>query len=422
MGLIDRDISAVWHPYTPVQGVSNLPIVRATGATLIDESGRAYLDAISSWWVTLHGHCHPEIELAISKQLSVLDQVIFAGCTHEPGVLLAEKLLRILPGSPEKIFFTDDGSTAVEVALKIALQYWTNRGDPRTRFLAFQNGYHGETFGAMSVGSRGVFNAPFERLLFDVHFIPPPMPGMEQEALRSLKRELEHDGTAAFIYEPLVQGAAGMRMYSPEMLEPLLSAARDRGILLIADEVFTGFGRTGRGFASEYMETKPDLIGLSKGLTGGVLPLGATAVSRTVFEAFDSSSRERMLYHGHSFTANPLACAAAVESIKLLCSQSTQGDIARIAMNHGNFVEQLKTVPGVYNPRSLGTILAMEFGLDSGYTHPIRDTLYAYFVENGLLLRPLGNTVYVVPPYCITDSELGTIYEIIIRAAGRFLP
>lgn len=414
--LSERDRAVVWHPYTQAAlEPYALPVRAAEGAILHTEDGRAIIDAVSSWWVTLHGHSNRQIAAAISEQACQLEQVIFAGFTHRPAVELAEQLLEILPSGLSKIFYSDDGSTAVEVALKMALQFWSNRGEKRRGIVALQGAYHGDTFGAMSV-SGGGFASQFSDLLFSITRIPVPLAGREQEALDQLEEQLRNNDTAALIVEPLVLGAGGMVMYSPEALEQMIAACRRHNVLVIADEVMTGFGRTGRMFASDYTPLAPDIVCLSKGLTGGFMPLGVTAATEAIFDAFCSDDRAKMLLHGHSFTANPLACAAARTSLELLQSLKTSGDIARIIRRHTEFIPSIAGHRIVRGLRQLGTILAFDLdtGMQGSYFSPIRDKVYRYCLDHGVLLRPLGNVVYVLPPYCISDQELSRIYETIL--------
>ncbi|WP_229313590.1 adenosylmethionine--8-amino-7-oxononanoate transaminase [Larkinella terrae] len=396
-----------------------IPIVRGEGTLLFAEDGKTYIDAVSSWWVTIHGHSHPYIAEKVAKQLQTLEHVIFAGFTHQPAVELAERLLTILPKNQNRIFYSDNGSTAVEVALKMAFQYWHNLGKPRRKVIALDDAYHGDTFGAMAVSGRSAFTAPFVPFLFDVEYIPAPAPGQEQAALEQLQALLS-DEVAAFIVEPLVQGSGGMVMYAPEILNQLMSLARSHGALIITDEVMTGFGRTGKLFASHYLSEQPDLMSLSKGLTGGTMALGVTTCTKEIYDAFLSSNKHKTLFHGHSFTANPLACTAALASLDLLLSDETQVAIQRIAHRHAVFAEQLKQKPGVKNIRQQGTILA--FDLDVGdasrsYFSNIRDVAYQFLLNEGVLMRPLGNVLYIFPPYCITDEQLDTVYA----AVGKLL-
>lgn len=417
MTLSQRDQKSIWHPYTQMLSAPPaIPILRGQGAYLYSDEGKRYIDAVSSWWVTLHGHAHPYIAGKVSEQLLELEQVIFAGFTHKPAIELAEALLALLPEKQTKVFYTDNGSTAVEVALKMCLQFWSNQGQVRQKIIAFKNGYHGDTFGAMSVSGRSAWTKAFEDLLFDVMFIDTP----NQDNLAALKTFISTHATdtACFIYEPLVQGSAGMLMHEPAALDELLVHCHQEGILLIQDEVFTGFGRTGRHFACDYLRQAPDLMCFSKGLTGGTMPMGITTCSAEIYEAFLSADKTRALFHGHSFTANPLACRAALASLDLLLQKETQENISRICRQHRQFRKHIQNHPKVKQIRQLGTILALEWetGTDSSYFHDLRDRLYTYFLENGILLRPLGNIIYLLPPYCITDKDLNYIYFTIEKA------
>jgi adenosylmethionine---8-amino-7-oxononanoate aminotransferase len=415
LSLAERDKAVVWHPFTQMQTAPlPIPIVRGAGTQLFTAEGRAYIDAISSWWVNLHGHAHPHIAERVSAQLQTLEHVIFAGFTHAPAVELAERLLAILPDNQARVFYSDNGSTAVEVALKMAFQYWHNLGQPRQRVIALDGAYHGDTFGAMAVGGRSAFSAPFAPFLFAVEYLPAPVPGREAEVL-ALAETLFADDVAAFIAEPLVQGAGGMVIYEPAVLDDLIRLARRSGSLVIADEVMTGFGRTGRLFASDYLAEKPDLMCLSKGLTGGTMALGVTTCTAAIYDAFLSDEKLKTLFHGHSFTANPLACAAALASMDLLLSADTQASIQRIADRHAAFAATLRRSPVVSNVRQRGTILAFDLvaGGPASYFSNIRDRAYQFLLDRGVLMRPLGNVLYVFPPYCITDTELDQVYETI---------
>lgn len=421
MTLSERDQQTIWHPYTQqVPEHAALPIICAEGCYLYDEQNKRYIDAISSWWVTLHGHSHPYIAARVARQLRKLDQVIFAGFTHEPAIALAEKLLAILPENQEKVFYTDNGSTAIEVALKMCIQYWANYGIQRTKILAFEQGYHGDTFGAMSVSGRNTWTAPFNSFLFEVIFIPAPDKS-NLEASRKLIAEAREQ-IACFIYEPLIQGSAGMLMHDSEDLDQLLSFCHALGILLIQDEVFTGFGRTGRNFAADYLQQAPDIFCFSKGLTGGTIPLGATTCNHKIYEAFLSADRTKTLFHGHSFTANPLACTAALASIELLLQPGTRKNIARICARHTEFRTRCGNHPKLQAVRQTGTVLALEWktGTENSYFNPVRDLLYRYFLDHGILIRPLGNVVYLLPPYCVSDQDLDQIYRTIEQALALF--
>lgn len=426
--LLERDKKYIWHPFTSLKSTADvIPIVKGDGVYLIDENGNRYIDAVSSWWVNLHGHAHPYIAEKIYQQALELEQVIFAGFTHKPAVELAERLIPLLPGNFSKIFYSDNGSTATEVAIKMALQYWWNKVSPpisttpgsdssttlRTRVLAFNHSYHGDTFGAMSVSDRSIFTKAFEDKLFDVIFIDTPT----EENIAALKATINQQGgeIATFIYEPLLQGSGGMRMYKPELMNELLETCQQNDIICIADEVMTGFGRTGNLFASETMLIKPDITCLSKGLTGGTMALGITACTQKIVDAFTSDDRLKTFFHGHSFTANPLACTAALASLELLLKEECLTNIASITKSHQQFITVLQQYSVIKAPRSLGTILAFELneGKD-GYLNNVSQRITAFMLKQGIYLRPLGNTVYIMPPYCISLEELKKIYTAIL--------
>lgn len=414
--LTERDQKVIWHPYTQMKNaLPHIPIVRGEGVYVFDEDGKRYIDAVSSWWVNIHGHSHPYIAQKVAEQLNVLEHVIFAGFTHEPAVLLAERLLPILPGKQGKVFYTDNGSTAVEVALKMCLQYWDNKGTPKTKILAFTNAYHGDTFGAMSVSGRSIFTDAFNSLLFDVEFIDLP----NENNISHLTAHISNlKDTACFIFEPLILGSGGMLMYEAKYLDQLLSACKEAAILTIADEVMTGFGRTGTYFACEKLINKPDIICLSKGLTGGTMPLGVTTCTNEIFEAFLSDDKLKTLYHGHSFTANPIACVASLASLDILLKSETLQNIKRVEAKHAVFLEEIKTHPKVKAIRQTGTIIAIEWetGNETSYLSNLRNLLYAYFLDKGIILRPLGNIIYILPPYVISDDDLDYIYAAIKSA------
>ncbi|HVZ56768.1 MAG TPA: adenosylmethionine--8-amino-7-oxononanoate transaminase [Chitinophagaceae bacterium] len=420
--LLQRDSQVIWHPFTQHKTTAlPLPIVRGEGVYLFDERGNRYIDAISSWWTNLHGHAHPYLARKIHEQALQLEHVLFAGCTHEPAVSLAERVLRLLPGGFSRIFYSDNGSTSVEVAVKMAIQYHRNCGRTRrNRILALTHAYHGDTFGSMSVSGRSVFTEAFRDLLFEVHFIH--LPELHEPDSFRLP-EIDPEEVACLVYEPLVQGAGGMRMYQPAALSRLLAFCQANGILCIADEVMTGFGRTGKIFASEHVAEQPDLICLSKGLTGGSLPLAITACHSRVFEAFLSDDLHQTFFHGHSFTANPLACAAALASLDLLEDPACGQAIAALSARHQAFVQQLENSDfprPVSHARSLGTILAFELHSDQKeYLDKVREETMEQALDWGVLLRPLGNTLYVLPPYCITGSQLDQVYEAILRILQR---
>lgn len=414
LSLTDKE--NIWHPFTPLTGAPEpILITKAEGIYLHTADGKKIIDAISSWWVNLHGHAHPKIAQAVAEQAAKLEHVIFAGFTHEPAIKLSENLLKILPSTFSKIFFSDNGSTAVEVALKMAMQYWHNKGIDRKKIIAIEGAYHGDTFGSMSVGGRSIFSAPFSQYLFNVAFVDFPEKGNENSVLNQFKKIVDDGEVGVFIYEPLIQAAGGMRMYSAELLDTMLEYAQAKEVICIADEVFTGFGRTGKLLASDFLKHQPDLIALSKGLTGGTLPLGVTAVSSKIISAFQSSDFTKTFFHGHSYTANPIACAAANASFELLMEPGCVQNIKRVSDQHKKFVTGISRHASVKEARSLGTILAIELntGGQSTYSNEIRKKIYSFFIERNILLRPLGNTFYVVAPYCISNDELLHIYGII---------
>ena len=427
MNLTERDQQFIWHPFTPQKNMQpSLAIVKGAESLLIDESGKQYIDAISSWWVTLHGHAHPYIAEKLYQQALQLEQVIFAGFTHQPAVDLAERLLGILPGNFARIFYSDNGSTSTEVALKMAIQYWWNLEDPaknpipgepatrRIKILAFKDSYHGDTFGAMSVSDRSVFTLAFHELLFEVIFIDTP----SADNLANIRQIILENSSqiAAFIYEPLVQGAGGMKMYEPLFMDELIGFVKQQDILCIADEVMTGFGRTGKLFASAYMDHKPDIICLSKGLTGGTMALGVTACTEKIYAAFVNDDKRKTFFHGHSFTANPLACAAALASLDLLLTQDCSDRITRISGAMNKFKKILEQKNNLRNIRNLGTILAFEINMGKDeYLNEISAELTRKSLDRGVYMRPLGNTVYLMPPYCITNAELEKVFEVLLE-------
>jgi adenosylmethionine-8-amino-7-oxononanoate aminotransferase len=417
MSLTDRDIKVIWHPYTQMKtALPPIPIVRGEGAYLFDEDGKKYIDAISSWWVNIHGHSHPYIAQKVAEQLIKLEHVIFAGFTHPGAVELAERLLQILPSNQQKAFYSDNGSTAVEVAIKMCLQYWHNQGQGRTKILAFKNAYHGDTFGAMAVSGRSAFTAAFDSLLFEVEFIDLP----NETNIQDLKSQISNlkSQLACFIFEPLVQGSAGMLMYEAKYLNELMAHCRKEDILLIDDEVFTGFGRTGKAFACNHVTEQPDIMCFSKGLTGGTMALGLTTCTQQIFDAFLSDDKLKTLFHGHSFTANPVACAAALASLDIFEEAATLENIKRIEDRHSQFAQRIKHHPKLKAVRQTGTIIAIEWqtGSDTSYFSTLRDKLYLYFLDAGIILRPLGNIIYILPPYCITNADLDYIYKKIEQA------
>ena len=410
--------SPVWHPFTQHGLGEPIPLVtRAEGAILHTADGRRIVDAISSWWVTTHGHGHPRIVAAIRDQAERLDQIIFAGWTHEPAEALARGLVALMPPALTRVFFSDSGSTSVEVALKMALGFWARRGEPRHRILVLEHSYHGDTIGAMSVGQRGVFNRPYAPLLFDVDTIPFPRPGHEQETLDALERACAGSSAAAFIVEPLVLGAGGMLFYTPAVLAEMRRICATPGVLFIADEVMTAWGRTGTLLACEQAGVVPDILCLSKGLTGGSVPLAVTLATEPIFAAHSSTDRAQMFFHSSSYTANPIACAAANANLAIWREESVLARVADLAKRQAAAVEQLRGVPGVTGVRHLGTIAALELG-GEGYLSGLGPRLLAFFRERDLLVRPLGDTIYVMPPYCIEQADLNLVYQMIAEGAS----
>lgn len=409
--------SPVWHPFTQHGLGEPVPLVtRAEGAVLYTADGRRVVDAISSWWVTTHGHCHPRIMSAVCEQAERLDQMIFAGWTHEPAEAVAAELCRIMPDELTRVFFSDSGSTSVEVALKMALGHFANRGEPRHRLVVMEHSYHGDTIGAMSVGARGVFNAAYAPLLFDVGRIP--FPGEDPQAtLDALEAECRK-GAAAFIVEPLVLGAGGMLMYSPRVLAQMWDICAAHGVLFIADEVMTAWGRTGTLLACEQAGVVPDILCLSKGLTGGSLPLAVTMASEAIWESHFSQDRAKTFFHSSSYTANPLACAAAAANLAIWRDEPVRERISSLAERQQAHLAALSNHRAVRNARRCGTIAALELGgAEGAYLSDLGPRLLRRFREADLLLRPLGNTVYVMPPYCIDDSDLARVWEAIAEAA-----
>lgn len=414
---LENDAHHVWHPFTQHQTAdAPLPVVRAEGSQLFDEEGNTYIDANSSWWVNVHGHGHPYLANALQKQFEVLDHVVFAGVTHPKAVELATRIAHSLPGPLKRVFFSDNGSTSVEVALKMAFQFYFNRGEQRTKVLALEGAYHGDTFGAMSVGQRAYFNAPFEHLFFEADYLPFPDESSATNSLESAARLLQNGECAALIVEPLVQGAAGMRVYDKKWLNTLMKIARENSVVIIFDEVMTGFGRTGEMYALNHLDEIPDIVCLSKGLTGGVLPLGLTVASEEIFEAFLAPETAKALLHGHSFTANALTCALSCASLDIFEKATTWSNIRQIERWHEEFKQTLSKRDDVMKISQLGTILRFEIvdNANGSYFTKFRDVVYASLLAHGVLLRPLGNVVFINPPYCLTREEYQRISHAIL--------
>jgi adenosylmethionine---8-amino-7-oxononanoate aminotransferase len=413
--------SPVWHPFTQhaVQPDATM-IATGEGAWLETPDGRRIFDAISSWWVVTHGHRHPHIMQAIKDQADKLDQVIFAGFTHEPAEKLARRLGEITPPELEYVFFSDSGSTSVEVALKMALGFWRNRGVNRTRILALEGAYHGDTIGGMSVGERGVFNAPYDPLLFDVGRIPFPAVDREEVTFNALTAACKRGNVAALIVEPLVLGAAGMLIYPPHVLAEMKRICAAHDVLFIADEVMTGWGRTGTLFACEQAAVAPDIACYSKGLTGGSLPLAVTLCRADIFDAHYSTDRSRTFFHSSSYTANPIACAAALANLEIWQREPVMERIAAVAAIHREQLQPFRDDRRFANVRQIGTIAAVDLMVkDAGYLAGIGPRLYHGFLKRGLLVRPLGSTIYILPPYCSTAADLDLVYGAIGELAEK---
>ncbi len=419
MSLTEKDSQYLWHPYTQHKTASApIAITKGKGALLWDENGKEYIDAIASWWVNPYGHSNTFIADAIYKQLTTLEHVLFGGFTHEPAVEVAEKLVTILPNNQQKLFFSDNGSTAVEIAIKVALQYFFNKGEKRTAIIAFENAFHGDTFAAMAASGISLFTDAFQGMFIDVVRIPVPVVGQEEVSFSALAKALKNNNCAGFIFEPLVQGAAGMVMYEPAALDTLIQMCKANNVLTIADEVMTGFGKTGKTFASDYLVEQPDMMCLSKALTGGTIPMAITTFTQEIFDAFYDEDINKALFHGHTFTANPTGCAAALASLELLQTPEMQANLVRVNAKHLAFEKRVQSHSKVVTTRVLGVIFALEIKTESAasYYGNLRNKLYNFFIENGVILRPVGNIVYILPPYVITDEQLEKVYQVVESA------
>ncbi len=448
MSILKKDRKYLWHPYTQEKiAPSPIPIVKAEGVWLYTEDGRKLLDGVSSWWVNTHGHSHPYINEALQKQAEMLEHVIFAGFTHEPAVRLAEKLVEVLPKGLTRIFYSDNGSTAVEVGLKMAYQYWRNKGEERPTFIALEHAYHGDTIGAMSASDDSQFTKPFKNLLFNVLRADAPYAlhcdrcksapsaladdsnaidadlrtgvaafrkQCNMSCIESLENLLEkhHKETSAVIIEPMLQGAGGMIVWDASFLKRIRKLCDQYGVLLVADEVLTGFGRTGKMFACEHAEISPDILCLSKALTAGYMPLGATAATEEIFNAFYNDDRLKTFFHGHSYCANPLACAAAIANLELFEKENTLEKITFINKRFRSFEPKLASIECVEEVRIIGGVLAFELKVESrGYLADIGQKLYQEFLKRNIVLRPLGNVLLFMPPYLIEDKEIDWVLD-----------
>ncbi|WP_299243609.1 adenosylmethionine--8-amino-7-oxononanoate transaminase [uncultured Aquimarina sp.] len=415
MTLKERDKKHLWHPLTQHKiHPDAMPIIKAEGALLFDDDGKEYIDGIASWYTAMYGHCNPYIIEKVNTQMRNLDQIVFAGFTHEPAIHLSEELIKILPQNQEKIFFSDNGSTANEVGIKMALQYHFNKGEKRNTIIAFNDGFHGDTFGAMSASGLSVYNGPFEDFFIDVQRIPTPNNENFEEVINKLSEIISTYNVAAFIYEPLVQGANAMHMFEAKYLNEILKICSVNNIITIADEVMTGFGKTGKNFASDYIETKPDIISMSKALTAGFVPMAVTSCTQEIYDAFLDDSIGKAFFHAHTYSANPIACSVAIAGIELLGSEEIQKNIKNIIKSHTDFDTKIKNHPKVKATRQKGVIYALDLEIEMDRYGKKRYEIFDHFMKNGVCLRPLGKTIYILPPYVITQGQLNKIYDTIL--------
>ena len=412
MNLVERDKKHLWHPLTQHKlGADAIAITRAKGCLLFDDQGNRYIDAIASWYTCMMGHCNAQITMLVTHQMQQLDHCVFAGFTHKPAIELSESLISLLPTNQQKVFFSDNGSTANEVAIKMSLQYHFNHGHKKTTIIAFENGFHGDTFGAMSASGLSVYNGPFEDFFIDVQRIPVPDANNIEQVKGQLKKIISTNKVAAFIYEPLVQGANAMNMYHGEYLNQLLEICKNNSIICIADEVMTGFGKTGKNFASDHIKTKPDIICLSKALTAGLVPMAITSCTQEIYNAFLDDKMEKAFLHAHTYTANPVACSAALAAVNLLKTEEIQNNIQHIISSHQVFDHEIKSHPKIAGTRQLGVIYAIDLDVQISRYGKQRNQIFDFFMKQGVYLRPLGKTIYLVPPFVITSSELNKVYQ-----------
>ncbi|WP_167342821.1 adenosylmethionine--8-amino-7-oxononanoate transaminase [Nonlabens sp. SY33080] len=415
------DQAHVWHPLTQHKTAGNpLPIERAQGNYLYDFENKAYFDAISSWYTCSYGHVSPVLTKALKDQVDKLHHVVFAGMTHEPVARLSKRLINILPDNQEKLFFSENGSTSVEIALKMAFQFHFNQGEKRNVVIALENGFHGDTFGAMSASGLSVYNGPFEDFFIEVIRIPAPTKNNVEQILNSLESLIENNRISSFIYEPLVQGAAAMQLNDAAALSQVIELCKQQGIITIADEVMTGFGKTGTYFASDQIDQKPDIMCLSKALTGGIMPMAITTCTQQVFDAFYDDEMARGLFHGHTYSGNPLGCAVAAAAIDQLTSNSIQKNIDYITNKNLEFKHVLSSHPRVSNARSKGVILAMDLAIKMERYGNQRDKMFKWFWDRGVFLRPLGNTIYIVPPFTTSPEQLKSLHETMLQFLNEF--
>ena len=411
---LQDDKKYLWHPLTQHQlHPENLLIKRAKGALLYDDKGKEYIDGIASWYTCMYGHCNPHITSLVAKQMQTLDHVVFTGFTHEPAIELAKSLMQILPKNQDKLFFSDNGSTSIDVAIKMALQFHFNKLSKRTKILAFEDGFHGDTFGAMSVSGLSIYNGPFEDYFLDVERIPVPNKSNLEAVKKRFTELASKHHIAAFVYEPLVQGAAAMKMHQAAHLNELLEIAKKHQIITIADEVMTGFGKTGQNFASEHMSELPDIMCLSKSLTGGLVPMAITSCNENIYKAFLSSKMEKGFFHGHTYSANPTSCTAALASLELLKSDEIQMNIKMITTSHQQFNAKIKGHPKVKSTRQQGIIFALDLNIETARYGDLRYKLFDFFMDKGIYLRPLGSTIYILTPFIVSKEQLQKIYDAI---------
>lgn len=417
MTLQQRDKKHLWHPLTQHKThPANIAITKAKGCVLFDDNGNEYIDAIASWYTCMYGHCNDFIVNRIQQQLKQLHHVVFSSLTHQPAIELSEALINILPNNQQKLFFSDNGSTSVEVAIKMALQYYANKGEKRQTLIAFENGFHGDTFGAMSTSGLSVYNGAFKDFFLNVKRIPTPNGNNTDAVLNQLKAIIQSEAVALFIYEPLVQGAAAMTMHDSNGLNTILTYCKQQGVITIADEVMTGFGKTGKHFASLHLQQQPDIICLSKALTAGIMPMGITSCTQDIYNAFYSDKITKGFFHGHTYSANPLACTAALAGIELLQSEAIQHNIKNIIQWHQQFDATIKHHPKVKATRQCGVIYALDVDVKMERYGNLRDQLFQFFLKQGVFLRPLGNTIYIQAPYTITKPQMEIVYQSIKAA------
>ncbi len=428
-----KDDQYIWHPFTQHGTEPPSPVItHAKGASLFDKENREIIDCISSWWTCTHGHCHPQLVSALKAQMETLDHVMFSGFTHTPAIQLAETIIKKLDNDLKRVFFADSGSMAVEIALKIAIQLAQNRGQKKRKTLiAFDRGYHGETFGAMAVGRKSGYFKPYEEMMFDVQFMPYPATWNDDidastktaEAIKVYTDYLthHHEEIIGVIIEPLMQGAGGIRFCTPDFIRDVTTHAQDKNICVIFDEIAVGFGRTGSLFAHQQCDVTPDIICLSKGLTGGTMPLSLTITTEQIFQEFYDANYDRAFAHSNSFTGNPLACALAVRAIELFDEENTFDKITAIENSHQTFANKLQTITTIHQVRVRGTILAFNLKQGGGYKSDTSEKMRFFFLEEGFNIRPIGDVIYLMPPYCITEQQLQCTYDIILKAIEKFL-